>query len=258
MKRVKLVRMRLHVALLLLVAASAFASEPGHWAEVNGHRMYYETSGSGRPLLLLHGGGNTIHGSFAKQLDVFAKTHSIIAPEQIGHGHTPDVKGPLTYARMASDTAALLVQLKLKDVDVAGWSDGGIVALILAVQHPELVRRVVVSGANFSPEGYLADDLRQMRARDVESPATLDARLNHLWATSPTKDELSPALLSGIHRRVLVMVGDHDAIQLDHTIALYRALPDARLCILPGTGHGTFIQRPEWVNAIVASFLDEP
>jgi len=258
MKRVKLVRMRLHVVLLLLVAASAFAEEPGHWAEVNGHRMYYETSGSGRPLLLLHGGGNTIHGSFAKQLDVFAETHLIIAPEQIGHGHTPDVKGPLTYARMASDTAALLVTLKLKDVDVVGWSDGGIVALILAVQHPELVRRVAVSGANFAPEGYLADDLRQMRARDVEVPSTLDARLNHLWATSPTKDELSPALLSRVHRRVLVMVGDHDAIQLDHTIALYRALPDARLCILPGTGHGTFIQRPEWVNAIVTSFLDEP
>jgi pimeloyl-ACP methyl ester carboxylesterase len=258
LEHVKLLRMKSRLILLILLATVARAEEPGHWAEVNGHRMYYETSGSGRPLLLLHGGGNTIHGSFAKQIDVFAKTHSIIAPEQIGHGHTPDVEGPLTYARMASDTSALLVKLKLKDVDVVGWSDGGIVALILAVQHPELVRRVVVSGANFTPEGYLADDLRQMRARDVEAPATLDARLNHLWATSPTKAELNPALLAGIHRRVLVMVGDHDAIQLDHTIALYRALPEARLCILPGTGHGTFIQRPDWVNAIVAAFLDEP
>ena len=244
--------------LLFLIAASTFAEEPGHWAEVNGHRMYYETSGSGRTLLLLHGGGNSIHGSFAKQLDVFAKTHTIIAPEQIGHGHTPDAAGPLTYARMASDTAALLGQLGLKDVDVLGWSDGGIVALILAVQHPELVRRLVVSGANFTPEGILAEDLKQMRAKDVAPAMTIGAKLNHLWATSPTKEELNPALLSGIHKRVLVMVGDHDAILLDHTIALYRALPDARLCILPGTSHGTFIQRPEWVNAIVASFLDEP
>ena len=244
--------------LLLLIAASALAQESGHWAVVNGHRMYYETSGSGRPLLLLHGGGNSIHGSFAKQLDVFAKTHAIIAPEQIGHGHTPDAAGPFTYARMASDTAALLGQLGLKDVDVVGWSDGGIVALILAVQHPELVRRVVVSGANFAPEGYLAEDLKQMRAKDVASPATLSERLNHLWATSPTKEELNPVLLSGIHKRVLVMAGDHDAILLDHTIALYRALPDARLCILPGTSHGTLIQRPEWVNPIVAAFLDEP
>jgi pimeloyl-ACP methyl ester carboxylesterase len=246
------------VFLPLFITASAITGAPGHWAEVNGHRMYYERSGSGRPLLLLHGGGGDIHGSFAKQLDVFAKTHAIIAPEQIAHGHTPDTGGPLTYARMASDTATLLAQLRLKDVDVVGWSDGGIVALILAAQHPELVRRVVVSGANFTPEGYLADDLKQMRAKDVGPATTLAARLNHLWATSPTKDELNPALLAGIHRRVLVMVGDHDAIQLDHTIALYRALPDARLCILPGTSHGTFIQRPEWVNAIVASFLNEP
>lgn len=243
--------------LLLIIAASAFAEEPGHWAEVNGHRMYYETSGSGRPLLLLHGGGNSIHSSFAKQLDVFAKTRAIIAPEQIGHGHTPDAAGPLTYARMADDTATLLVQLKLKDVDVIGWSDGGIVALILGVRHPELVRRVVVSGANFAPEGYFPDDVRQMRAKDVPSPTKITEKLNHLWATSPTSDELNPELLSGLHRRVLVMAGDHDLILLDHTIALYRALPDARLCILPGTTHSTLIQRPEWVNAIVASFLEE-
>jgi pimeloyl-ACP methyl ester carboxylesterase len=241
--------------LLLFVAASAVAE--GHWTEVNGHRMYYETNGSGRPLLLLHGGGNSIQGSFAKQLDVFSKTHAIIAPEQVAHGHTPDNGGPLTYARMASDTAALLRKLNLKDVDVVGWSDGGILALMLAVEHPELVRRVVVSGANFTPEGYFPDDLRRMRGKDVANPSTLDERLNHLWATSPTRDELNPALLSGLHRRVLVMSGDHDAIVLDHTIALYRALPDARLCILPGTGHGTFIQRPEWVNAIVTAFLDE-
>ncbi len=240
------------------MAASAFAQEPGHWAEVNGHRVYYETSGSGRPLLLLHGGGNSIHSSFAKQLDVFARTHSIIAPEQIAHGHTPDPGGPITYDRMANDTAALLEQLKVKDADVIGWSDGGIVALILAVRHPELVRRVVVTGANFAPEGYFPDDVRQMRAKDVASPATIAERLNHLWATSPAKDELSPALLSGLHRGVLVMAGDHDIILLDHTIALYRALPDARLCILPGTTHSTLIQRPEWTNAIVASFLDEP
>src|ERR1700760_4287151 len=179
--------MKLHlVVLLLFIAGSAIAEEQGHWAEVNGYRMYYETNGSGRPLLLLHGGGNSIHGSFSKQLDVFARTHAIIAPEQIGHGRTPDTEGPLTYGRMANDTAALLEQLHIKDADVVGWSDGGIVALILAVRHPELVRRVVVSGANFSPEGYLPDDLKQMRARDVGAPTPLSARLNHLWASSPT------------------------------------------------------------------------
>lgn len=228
-----------------------------HWTTVNGHRFYYETMGRGRPVLLLHGGGNNVHGSFDKQLDTFAKTHFIIAPEQIGQGHTPDVDAPLTYAAMTSDTAALIDELHFKDLDVIGWSDGGDIALMLAARRPDLVRRVVVTGANFSPEGYPPDDLRQMLSNDKPEPRTFGEKLNHLWATSPTFEELSPAILSHINKRVLVMSGDHDAIRLDHTIALYRALPDARLCILPGTGHGTFNERPEWVNPIVLSFLAE-
>lgn len=246
--------------LLSLVALPLFAADPAHWATVNGHRLYYETMGEGRPLLLLHGGGNTIHGSFAKQLDVFAKSYSIIAPEQVGHGHTPDAGGPITYSGMADDTAALLEQLHLKDVDVVGWSDGGILALMLAARHPELVRRLVVSGVNFSLDGLPPDDLRQMREKEATNADvhTVEAKLNHMWLTSPSSADLSPALLGGIHRRVLVMAGDHDLILLDHTIALYRALPEARLCILPGTPHGTFIERADWVNPIVLAFLAEP
>lgn len=230
-------------------------------ATVNGHPLYYETFGQGRPLLMLHGGGNTIAGSFSKQLDAFSKTHTIIAPEQAGHGHTPDVDGPLTYGAMADDTAALLDQLKLKDVDVVGWSDGGNVALILAVRRPDLVRRIVVSGANFSPSGLPASDLAQMAAAEKHPPSSMkkfDRKLNHMWLTSPTPQELSPQVLAKIAKPVIVMAGDHDAILLEHTLALYHALPQGRLCILPNTTHGTFITRPEWVNAIVLSFFAEP
>jgi len=242
------------LALLLALATP-------HWATINGHKLYYETFGHGRPLLLLHGGGNTVEGSFSKQLDAFAKSHTIIGPEQVGHGHTPDAAGPLTYGGMADDTAALLDQLKLKDVDVVGWSDGGNIALILAVRRPDLVRRIVVSGANFSPEGLPASDLAGLRAADEHPPASLtalDRKLTHMWATSPTPAELSPGLLTKIAKPVIVMAGDHDAITLEHTIALYRALPHGRLCILPDTNHGTFINRPEWVNQIAISFFAEP
>jgi pimeloyl-ACP methyl ester carboxylesterase len=246
---------------LLLLAPSLMAqtAPTGAWAEVNGHRLYYERSGSGRPLVLLHGGGNSIQGSFSKQLGEFSKSRAIVAPEQVGQGHTPDVAAPLTYAGMAEDTAALLRQLKLTDVDLVGWSDGGNVALILALRHPELVRSVVVSGANFAPEGLPADDLRAMREKEAHpDPAKpFEAKLNHLWLTSPTPSELSPALLARIHKPVLVLSGDHDAIRLDHTVELYRALPQARLCVLPATGHATFNERPEWVNAIVLAFFEE-
>ena len=228
---------------------------------VDGHRLFYATAGQGRPLLLLHGGGNTVEGSFARQLDEFAATHMVVAPEQVGHGHTPDIEGPLTYGAMADDTAALLDQLKLKDVDVVGWSDGGNIALILAARRPELVRRIVVSGANFSPAGLPESDLAQMRETErnpLRSMKKLDRKLNHMWLTSPTPAELSPAILAKITKPVIVMAGDHDAILLDHTIALYRALPQGRLCILPNTTHGTFIGRPQWVNAIILSFFAEP
>jgi pimeloyl-ACP methyl ester carboxylesterase len=238
----------------------AIALSP-QWAMVNGHRLFYATAGQGRPVLLLHGGGNTVDGSFSKQLDAFAKTHAIVAPEQVGHGHTPDIEGPLTYGAMADDTAALLDELKMKDVDVVGWSDGGNIALILAVRRPDLVRRIVVSGANFSPQGLPASDLAQMTEADKHPPSSMkkfDRKLNHMWLTSPTPQELSPQLLAKIEKPVIVMAGDHDAIVLEHTLALYRALPQARLCILPNTTHGTFISRPEWVNAIVLSFFDEP
>jgi pimeloyl-ACP methyl ester carboxylesterase len=249
-------------ALVVLSAASSFAQTevPGMWVEVNGHRLYYERAGQGRPLLLLHGGGNTIHGSFGMQFDEFAKTHMVIAPEQVGHGHTPDSGGTLTYGGMADDTAALLQQLKLTDVDVVGWSDGGDLALILALRHPELVRRVVVSGANYGPEGQFPDDLRNMREKETKPDPNkpFEAKLNHLWLTGPMTTELSPALLARIKKPVLVMSGDHDVIRLDHTIELYRALPQARLCVLPGTGHGTFNERPQWVNEIVLAFLQEP
>jgi pimeloyl-ACP methyl ester carboxylesterase len=245
--------------IVLAIALPLAAQDAAHWTTVNGHRLYYERFGSGRPLVMLHGGGNSIHGSFAKQLEEFAKTHEIIAPEQVGQGHTPDVAGPLTYGGMADDTAALLEQLKVRDADVVGWSDGGNIALILAVRHPDLVRRIVVSGANFAPSGLPGKDLAEMRAQQqgLLRSKPHDAKLAQMWMTGPTTKELSPALLARIQKPVIVMAGDHDAILLDHTLVLYHALPQGRLCILPGTGHGTFIQRPEWVNPIVLSFFSE-
>lgn len=246
-------------ALLLLLVTTPLAAAP-HWTTVNGHRYYYETYGQGRPLLLLHGGGNSVQGSFSKQIEAFAKTHAIVAPEQIGQGHTPDVDGPLTYTAMANDTAALLDQMHLRDVDVVGWSDGAILALMLAARHPELVRRLVVSGANFAPEGIPAAELEQMRKLEEkgEWDRVIDAKLNHMQLVSPTRAELSREILGTIHKRTLVMSGDRDAIRLEHTLALFRALPEAQLWILPKTSHATFNERPEWVNPMVLRFLEEP
>jgi len=238
------------------MAHAAIQPADWHWAEIHGHRIYYTLRGKGPTLVLLHGGGDSGEHSFVHQLDVLSERHHLVAPDQVGQGRTPDVPGPLTYTAMMEDTAALLKLLKLEHVDVVGFSDGGILALMLAVRHPELVRRLVVSGVNIAPEGLNADGLEELRATQIPKPKTIDEKLAHLWLTSPTKTELSLALLAKITQPVLVISGDRDAIRLEHTLEIFHALPQAELCVLPGTDHATFSGRSDWLNPIISSFLD--
>ena len=248
----------LAVPLPLIVGAANSAILPAewHWIAIHGHRIYFAMQGSGSTLVLLHGGGDSGEHSFVRQLDVFSEHHRIVAPDQVGQGHTPDVPGPLTYTGMMEDTAALLQRLHLNHVDVVGFSDGGILALLLAVRHPELVRRLVISGVNIAPEGLNAGDLDELRATENPQPRTIDEKLAHLWLTSPTEAELSLAILAKIEQPVLLISGDRDAITLEHTLKIFHALPDAELCVLPGTDHATFSRRSEWLNPIINAFLD--
>jgi pimeloyl-ACP methyl ester carboxylesterase len=247
------------ILLTCLSAETAYAAmQPveWHWAPIRGHRIYYTVRGNGPTLVLLHGGGDSGEHSFVRQLDVFSERHHIVAPDQVGQGHTPDVPGPLSYTAMMEDTATLLELLKLKHVDVVGFSDGGILALMLAVRHPELVGRLVISGVNIAPEGLNPENLEELRALQIPKPKTIDEKLAQLWLTSPTEAELNLSLLVKITQPVLLISGDRDAITLEHTLQIFHALPHAELCVLPGTDHATFSGRPEWLNPIINSFLD--
>ena len=243
---------------LTCVAPARAANRPAewHWEAVHGHRIYYTVRGTGPTLVLLHGGGESGEHSFARQLQVFSERHRIVAPDQVGQGRSPDVTGPLSYTGMMEDTAALLQKINLKKVDLVGFSDGGILALMLAIRHPELVRRLVISGVNVSPEGLNVDDLEELRAHQPSQPTTIEEKLAHLWLSSPTETELSLALLATIKQPVLLISGDRDAITLEHTLQIYHALPKAELCVLPGTDHATFSGRSEWLNPIISAFLD--
>jgi len=236
------------------------ASQPTGWnmVTIHGHPIYYAARGSGPTLVFLHGGGDSGEHSFVRQLDVFSEHHHIVAPDQVGQGRTPDVPGPLTYTAMMEDTAALLRKLNLRHADIVGFSDGGILALMLAVRHPELVKRLVISGVNIAPEGLRAESLDELRAMQNPQPKTIDEKLVQLWYTSPTEAELNLGLLAQITQPVLVISGDRDAITLEHTLKIFHALPDAKLCVLPGTDHATFSGRSEWLNPIISDFLDGP
>lgn len=236
-----------------------------HTAKVNGITLYYEVYGTGRPLVLLHGnGGNLADLHF--QIDFFRTHRQVIAIDSRGHGHSEMGAGRLTYDQMADDVAALLTQLHAEPADVLGWSDGGIVALLLAWHHPAVVRRIALSGANLSPEGLAPDDLagtikdtehaRQMlAARDTSRPWATIYQQQQLMATEP---HIRPQDLAQIAAPALVMAGEHDLIPDAHTRLIAGGLPHARLHIFKGAGHGALQEQPAAFNQVVEDFFAAP
>lgn len=261
-------------------SAGAAGAATGRFYTVpaDGAKLYVEVSGQGPPILFLHGGFSYFDRTYSAQQAYFSTFRTVIGIDQRGHGHSPDNDQPFSFQQMADDTASILQQLHLGAVDVVGHSDGGNVGLVLARQHPELVRRLVVSGANFrgdlngllaylrfrwSPHShFVAGQPQELhRAYDHISPDgdahwfTFASKTQDLWATW---EVISPHDLGAIRAPVLVMSGDHDAIPLDHTLELYRNLKAGQLCVMPATGHETMRERPDEFNRLVRQFLERP
>jgi pimeloyl-ACP methyl ester carboxylesterase len=260
------------VRLLALLGFVLAWPAAGEYAEIRGLKMYYEVHGEGRPLLLLHGGMTTIQFSFAAQIPALAHSYRVIAVEQMGHGHTADIAGrALSYEAMAEDTAAFLIQQGLRNVDLVGHSDGGQIALRLAFTHPELVRRVIVSGVGLGPR--TAEQQKAMQSLSADRlPKAFREEYAHV---SPDGSEhwpvffekirimwskpgwgISLAELAAIKAPTLLVFGDHDFTSLEEAVQIFHSIPGARMCILPGVGHGTFRERSEWLNPIILDFLD--
>ncbi len=250
-------------------AARGAATPAGHYADVNGLRMYYELHGSGPPLLLIHGGaGNGMQ--FEHQVPDFEKTHTLIVPDCRAQGRTNDRPGPLTYHGMAEDMIALLDALHLKRVDVMGWSDGGNIGLDMAMHHPDRVSHLVTFGANFRPDGVSPQDMAWNASATADSfgPGMregwtkLNPQPEHyaeamdkilvMWRTLP---RWTAADLGRIRAKCLICAGEHDLIRREHTDALARAIPHAEEWIVPGASHGAMIERPDLVNPKVLAFL---
>lgn len=268
----------MQILLAILLAASGTRV-----VETHGAKLSIETFGHGPPVVFLHGGMTFFDNAFAKQRDFFAAAHTVIGIDQRGHGHSPDGPWKLSYPQMAEDTAAILEKLALGPVDLVGHSDGADIALLVARDHPKLVRRVVISGANLRSE-VSAQDLQQRATWPAEPAAgkvrelaarlpawfradyarvspdgadhylTMLAKCYELWGTPVV---MEAADLKKISAPVLVMAGDHDFSSIEDTTEIFRGLQHGRLFILPKTGHGTFTERPELVNLAIQSFLDE-
>jgi pimeloyl-ACP methyl ester carboxylesterase len=245
--------------------------DTGGYVDLRGVRTWYEEEGAGEPLLLLHGGFCTNETWGAQRGDLAARYH-LFLPERRAHGHTPDVAGPLSYQDMAEDTVAFVESVVDGPAHLVGWSDGAIVALLVAIARPDLVRKVVAMGANFlpfprcgavpdmfdhlTPDG---DDLAYFRELyQAVSPDGGDhwpIVVEKLISTYRVEPDLREADLARIGAPTLVLVGDDDMMTLEHTIALYRAIPHSELAVVPGTSHTVMMDKPGEVNRLILDFL---
>jgi pimeloyl-ACP methyl ester carboxylesterase len=263
------------VAWSLAVFAVSAAAERT-FEEVREARLYVQSFGSGAPVVFLHGGLHHFDNTFEKQRDFFAAFRRVIGVDQRGHGHSPDTDQPFSYREMTEDTAALIGKLGIAPADVVGHSDGGNVALLLARHYPQLVRKVVISGANLRAahppaelERRAAMSLQQIANRLAAFRAdyvkvapdganqwpAFAAKSWRLWLTPVV---IEPAEVAAIKAPVLVIAGDHDLVPLEETLEIYRALARGQLMILPATGHATFQDRAEVVNSTIRTFLEQP
>lgn len=214
---------------------------------VGGTRLFYVKAGQGSPVVLLHG-NNQSHWIFDRLIRQLKRDHTVYALDSRGQGRSAAGKQALTYRQMAADTAAFIHKLGLKRPALYGFSDGGIVGLLLAVHAPQLLSRLAVSGANGEPHG--------MKAR-----WQMIYRLMNTFGRSPlTKmivsgPHITEAQLGRIRIPVLVLAGQFDMVRQEHTRWLAQHIPNARLQVVPGASHGSYVVHSSRVYHYLKDFL---
>jgi pimeloyl-ACP methyl ester carboxylesterase len=241
--------------------------------DIDGLPVFYETEGDGDPLVLLHG-GLADNSTWAAQFAGLAPSRRVVAPERQAQGHTPDRPGPVSYQAMADQTVAFLVSLGLGPVDLVGWSDGGMVGILVASAHPELVRTLSVTGTGFSSAGYVPGAMEELIALrpdddDMEMFAALYAqaspdgpghfpevweKFRTMWAepfdwTDKVRKITAPTL---------VIIGDDDYITVNHAEEFSRMVVDGQLAVVPGASHILPMEKPGLFNELVLGFTANP
>lgn len=229
-------------------------------------RTWYAEHGAGNPLVLMHGGLGDAR-FFAPNIDALAERFHVYTPERRGHGHTPDVDGPITYQLMADDTIAFLVTIVGEPADLVGHSDGAFVAMLVAMQRPELVKRLVMISGGFNKSGeakpgtdldveqiveFLGPSYGEVSPDGIDHFKVVVTKIGEMAAVEPN---LQASDLANVPQRTLVMFSDDDLVTMTHVVETYDGLPNAELAVVPGTSHFLTQEKPALVNAILLDFL---
>ncbi len=236
----------------------------GHTFTHDGVKLYYEVYGRGEPLLLIHGNGASI-GAMAAQIDYFRKRYKVIAMDSRDHGRSADSEEPLTYEKMTDDLAALLDHLGVGPVDVLGWSDGGIEALLLGMRHPGKVKKLAAMAPNLNPseEAFYPEVTKLIKglmdavpAESRETPeGKRELKVTGMMLVEPN---IAFSALKAITAPTLILIGDHDVIRTEHAVKIFEHLPNGALAILPNATHMVPYDDPALFNGTVEHFFRTP
>jgi pimeloyl-ACP methyl ester carboxylesterase len=253
---------------------------------VNGLEMYYEVHGRGEPLVLLHGAFSAIGTSFGALIPELAKTRQVIGLELQAHGHTADIDRPLSLEQMADDTAAAIQKGGMERADVFGYSMGAIVALRVVIQHPEVVRKLILMSASFQRSGIhpgLMEGLGEMKPEMMHGSPWHDEYMrlaphpehfNRLFEKKTAMDrnmqDIPAETIRAIQSPTLIIIGDSDLVRPEHAVEMFRllgggvfgdtpaGLPNSQLAIVPGASHVSIASRAELLVPMINNFLNAP
>lgn len=221
-------------------------------------QLHTTCAGEGPALLLLHGNGED-STYFEHQISEFSRDFCVCAIDTRGHGGTPMGIAPFTLSQFADDLFDFMNENEIDRADILGFSDGGNIALLFALRHPERVRRLVLNSANLFPEGlcsWLHESFLQSYEEvcsSEEPDAPYKAALLELMINEP---HIDPEELSALTMPTLVIAGDQDIVDFEHTLLIAASIPGARLAIVPG-GHDVANRHPAAFNAAVRAFFEE-
>jgi pimeloyl-ACP methyl ester carboxylesterase len=242
-------------------------NEVGKYIFINGVKLYYETYGEGKPLLLLHGNFTPTRG-WAPQIEYFSKKYKVYSIDCRGRGKSELGKDSLSYMQQTKDIAAFIKLMKMDSVSIVGKSDGGIIGILLGIYYPESIYKIVAFGANMQPDSNslyenTVNEIHRERIKADKMLALRDTTKNWLieqqrYRMMEFQPHINATDLNKIQVPVLVMSTDRDLIKEEHTFYIYRNIPKANLCILPNEKHGVAKLNPELFNMTVDKYLSEP
>ena len=221
-------------------------------------KHYYIESGHGEPIILLHGNGESCD-YFQGQMDAFAEWFHVYAIDTRGHGKTPRGDRPFTIRQFADDLQGFMVEHQIEKAHLLGFSDGGNIALVFAMQHPDRVSRLILNGANLNPGGVKRTTQLPIeigyriasRFSGKSESARLNAEMLGLMVNDPN---VRPEELKAIRARTLVIAGTNDMIRESHTRLIAESIPDSQLVFIKGN-HFIASKKPEEFNRAVLDFL---